>query len=835
VSGTVPPSDSDTDPESNPESALDSDTTAAAQTDGPVIEVENLSVTYRMGDEPDIQPVQGVSFSVDPGTTFGLVGESGCGKTTAARSLIGLLDDNGEVTGGSVYKDGRDLTAVDEATMRDVRWDEIATIPQNVMNALNPVETVGSQIVDVIQLHTDRDSEAAHRHAASLFERVGIDPSRMSEYPHEFSGGMLQRAVIAMAISCDPDLLIADEPTTALDVVVQDEILSELASLQAEFGVAVLVISHDVGVMAEICDDVGVMYAGELMEIGSAENVFGNPSNPYTLGLENSFPDIDDPDRELVSIPGTAPELTDTHDGCPFVERCPFATAECREQRPALRETGEYTNDVATRDTDSVATRDTDSVVTRDTDSVATRDTRGTARREREHRSRCHYVDEVDRLREEAADPETWGGGVAATADPTPSDESLLEVDSLRKYFDNQSGLLDTLLRREPTPVKAVDGVSFEVREGEIFGIVGESGCGKSTLGRTLLDLAPATDGTISFDGQRLDEVSNETFRRAAQIIFQDPFESLNPRLTVQQTITEPLALLDDLTYAERVSVAADTLAEVGLSPPEEYLDRFPDQLSGGERQRVSIARALVVDPSFLLADEPVSMLDVSIRASILNILRRLRREEDLTLSVISHDLSLIRTICDRTAVMYLGEFVEVGDTDRIVEEPKHPYTEALVDSVPSPDPTSERGSAEIGGEPPSARDPPSGCRFHTRCPKVIPPEEFEFEQERFRELVDLRAAVADDTVRLDRVRRDAENPEDPAAVAAALRDDWFDGPFRDPDAEEIVDEALEALARGETTTARERLAEAFQSPCEVSDPELRETDDGRLVGCHLY
>jgi peptide/nickel transport system ATP-binding protein len=773
-----------------------STTTATSDdpTDESLLEVEDLSITYRMDDGEDIHAVQNVSFEIRPGTTFGLVGESGCGKTTAARALIGLLDDNGEVTSGSVYKDGRDLTEVSEDELRAARWGEIATIPQNVMNSLNPVETVGKQVLDVIQLHTDRDREAARLHAEDLFEQVGLSPDRLDDYPHEFSGGMLQRAVIAMAMSCDPDLIIADEPTTALDVVVQDEILSKLEELQDEMDVAVLVISHDIGVMAEVCDDVGVMYAGELMEVGTAENVFADPTNPYTLGLANSFPDITDPDRALVDIPGTAPELKGEHEGCPFVERCPFATDECEQYHPDLEPVpGGQT-----------------------------------------HRSRCHYVDEADRLREEAADPETWGGAPGVNETVEPGDEVVLDVDGVRKYFDTGTGLVDSLLGREATPVKAVDGVSFDVKEGEIFGIVGESGCGKSTLGRTLLNLDPATEGEISLNGDAIGDIPNDEFRRRAQMIFQDPFESLNPRLTIQQTVTEPLALLGDLSYAERVEVAEETLDAVGLSPASEYLNRFPEQLSGGERQRVSIARALVVDPSYLLADEPVSMLDVSIRASVLNILRRLRREQGLTLSIISHDLSLIRNISDRTAVMYLGKLVETGDTDRIVEEPKHPYTKALVDSVPVPDPTNEREPVDISGEPPSARDPPSGCRFHTRCPAVIPPEEFAFADGRFRELMDLRADVDDGAVRLDRARRDAGS-EDTEAVVAALKRRRFDGEFVDADAEAVVDDALAALVEGDDDEAAERLSDAFTSPCELEEPELVELEDGRDVACHLF
>jgi peptide/nickel transport system ATP-binding protein len=598
-----------------------------------------------------------------------------------------------------------------------------------------------------------------------------------------------------MAISSDPDLIIADEPTTALDVVVQDEILSELAELQEEFGVALLVISHDIGVMAEVCDEVGVMYAGEMMEIGTAEDIFVEPSNPYTLGLKNSFPDIEATDRELISIPGTAPDLAADRDACPFVDRCPFAEPECRAANPGMH------------------------AVSGDAD----------------HRSRCHFVDEADRLREDAADPDTWGSSVDVSNAKTDGDGTLFEVDDLEKYFNDSRGLVDTLLRRESTPIRAVDGVSFEVREGEIFGIVGESGCGKSTLGRTLLDLEPATDGEIQFRGRSLEATPNADFRRAAQIIFQDPFESLNPRLTVRQTLMEPIALLGEgASYSERLEVVRETLADVGLAPPEEYLDRFPEQLSGGERQRVSVARALVVDPSFLLADEPVSMLDVSIRASILNILRRLRNEEGLTLSIISHDLSLIRNISDRTAVMYLGEFVEMGDTDRLVEDPKHPYTQALVDSVPVPDPTRERTPADIRGEPPSVEDPPSGCRFHTRCPKVIPPEEYEFDQERYREVMDLRVDLARDAVRVDIARRRAD-ADDPEGVAAELKAERFSGGFTDPDAEAVVDDAIDHLVEDDPDEAARLLADEFESPCERTAPEYRKTDDGQLVACHLY
>lgn len=764
-----------------------------------VLEVSDLSVSYRMEESPDVQAVRGVSFDIEQGRTFGIVGESGCGKTTAANAIIKLLDDNGEITDGTVKLNGRDLTALSDSEIRSVRWSEIAVIPQNVMNSLNPVTTVGDQILDVIQLHTDRTREEARTHAEDLFNRVGVDPTRLSDYPHEFSGGMLQRAVIAMAISCDPDLLIADEPTTALDVVVQDEILEELRELQADLDLSMLVISHDIGVMAEVCDDLAVMYSGEVMERGTATDIFSEPSNPYTMGLQNSFPNIESPDDPLVSIPGTAPDASDPPTGCPFASRCPFATADCEVDPDLRRAPGSL-----------------------------------------DHVSRCHYVDDVEQLRTRSADPTQWSEeGAVDDSHFEPSSDPLIEVEELRKYFDTDQGLLDRLRRVEPTPVRAVDDVSFEINQGEMFGIVGESGCGKSTLGRLLLKLIAETDGSIRFDGTDLTGLSRADegeFRSDAQIIFQDPFESLNPRLTVRQTLMEPLSLLgESRRYAERVDRVKEMLEEVGLSPAEEYLNRFPDQMSGGELQRVAIARALIVEPSFILADEPVSMLDVSIRANIINLLRKLRLDRDLTYGVISHDISLIRNLCDRTGVMYLGEFVELGDTADVVDDPKHPYTRALVKSVPTPDPTTTRESADIRGETPSARNPPSGCRFHTRCPEIIPPDDYEFEQQRYRELMDLRVDIDSGSLRPEFVRRRSEEAENDDPVEH-LKSERFGGGFQDAEAEEIVDEALESFVDGDIERASERLRSAFTSPCERRTPKLQHAgDDDRLVACHLY
>jgi peptide/nickel transport system ATP-binding protein len=764
-----------------------------------LLTIDDVSVTYQMEESADVQAVRDVSFSIKEGETFGIVGESGCGKTTIANAILKLLDDNGEITTGNVTLDGQDLSGMSEAEMRAIRWDEVATIPQNVMNSLNPVVTVGDQIVDVVQLHRNSSEEDARAHVADLFDRVGIDPNRMDDYPHEFSGGMLQRAVIAMAISCDPKMIIADEPTTALDVVVQKQILDELSEIQEEMGLSLLVISHDIGVMSEICDRLGVMYAGELMEIGTTEDIINNSSNPYTLGLKNSFPDIDNPDRDLVGIPGTAPDLSGERTGCVFRDRCPFADATC-EVDPGLR---------------TVADDDS-------------------------HQSRCHFVDEMSEIRSAATDAKTWTGEETErrTYDLDPNADTLVEGRNVTKHFDTNPGLVDTLLRRDHEPVRAVDGVDLEIKEGEVFGVVGESGCGKTTLGRLLMNLIELTEGEIDFGGRSVSSLSraeSQEFRRDAQIIFQDPFESFNPRLTIQQALMEPITLLgESLSYSERLERVEEVLRDVNLEPPEDYLERLPNQLSGGELQRVAIARALIVEPSFILADEPVSMLDVSIRANVLNVLQRLRAEHGLTYAVISHDISLVRNIATRAAVMYLGEFVEYGPTDAVVDDPKHPYTEALVESVPHPDPTRKSSAVEIEDETPSARNPPSGCRFHTRCPEVIPPEDMDIAQERFREIMDLRQDLAERTVHLEGARRKVDS-EDPERVADELKSRYFGGSFRDSSVETAVTEALHAAATGDFETATTTLAETFRSPCEMEAPELREIDDGRYVACHLY
>jgi peptide/nickel transport system ATP-binding protein len=642
-----------------------------------LLEVEDLRIRYRTS-EDDVHAVNGVSFSVDAGDNYGLVGESGCGKSTIAHSILGLLDDNARIDSGTVRFDGQDLLDLSEREWRDVRWQRISYIPQSAMDSLDPVMSVGAQITQAIRKHRDVSKATARERVAEVFDIVGLDPDRISDYPHQFSGGMRQRVTIAMALALDPDLIIADEPTTGLDVIVQDKIIHKLMEIQAEIDSSLLLITHDIGVVSETCDDISVLYGGKVMEQGATRHVLKHPTNPYTMGLKNSFPDIEDFDRQAVSIPGSLPDLTEEPTGCVFRNRCPFATEECENGHPGL-ETVEN------------------------------------------QRSACYHTDRVEQLREEATDPATWGLELADRTGDREHGETVLSTDDLSKWFTQTQGMLDQLLGNEPNYVKAVNEVDLDVRESEIVGIAGESGCGKSTLGEVISVLQPRTDGGITFRGKSVDDYladGPKEFRSKVQFIFQDPFDSLNPRQTVRAAVAEPLKIQGRQRDGIEGRVR-ETLSDVGLNPPEKYLDSYPHQLSGGERQRVAIARAVVLDPELLICDEPASMLDVSLKASILNILRQMADERDIGIVYISHDLASLSQITDRLAVMYLGRIVEVGETREIVRDPKHPYAASLLSASPNADPTEERKRVLLPGEPPNPVNLPDGCNFAPRCPKA--------------------------------------------------------------------------------------------------------------------
>jgi len=643
-----------------------------------LLDIKNLKTYYRMNNKI-IKAVDGVSFKLKAGENLGLVGESGCGKTTTAKSINRILPSNGGIVDGNIYFQNQDLVQLSERELNKIRWHKIAMVTQSAMNALNPVYTIGDQMVEAFQSHIQISKQEALKRSAHLFSLVGLEKSRLNDYPHQLSGGMKQRVVIAMAMSLDPPLIIADEPTTALDVVVQDGILKKLVELQEKIKSSIILVTHDISVVAELCQRVAVMYAGRIMEQGTTWDIYKNAYHPYTLGLINAFPTIETAKENLISIPGSPPNLADDITGCCFKDRCPFATDLCR-QTPVNKEISPG------------------------------------------HEVACHYLEKVEEFRKKANVPSTWGqkgGKVLLSNQKRPA---VLQVDKIKKVFNLKS---EKLFFRQPRLLKAVDGVTFNVRENEILGLAGESGSGKSTLGELIARLQNSTSGKILYLGSNIAELKKKElkkFRKKLQVVFQDPYETLNPRFTVLQTVMEPLTIHNiGEDFFERVEKVKTALIRSELTPPEQYLERFPHQLSGGQRQRVALARAIILEPEFIIADEPVSMLDVSVRAGILNLLRKLRDELGVSVIYISHDLATIRYICDRTAILYLGRIMEIGDTESVITNPSHPYTRMLLSAVPIPDPTKKRERVDPRGEIPDPIDLPNGCRFHTRCVHATP------------------------------------------------------------------------------------------------------------------
>ena len=823
-----------------------------------------------------VEAVDDFDLTIEEGETVGLVGESGSGKSVSALSLMQLVDDPGHVRSGEAkfhhaalteqfaerYPKGVgefvfpeegyvDLLSAPENAMRDVRGGEMGMIFQDPMTSLNPALTVGEQVAESLRLHQHggqrKDSwwnavreiapklggkevsEAVLQETIDMLEEVGIpEPTaRVDEYPHEFSGGMRQRVLIAIALACRPKLLIADEPTTALDVTIQAQILDLINDLQDELGMSVFMITHDLGVVAETCDRVAVMYAGDIVEVGPVDEIFHNPSHPYTYALLESIPS-EEKDR-LTPIEGSVPDLIDMPEGCHFAPRCPWAMPECTQGEIPYLQHGP--DDV-------------------------------------DHRAKC-VLEDFDRS-EYGEDRE----GISAGGHKTG--EQLLAVDGMKKHFSRAEGWIDELLSDEIQSVKAVDGVSFEIYEGETVGLVGESGCGKSTAGRTLLRLEEPTDGRVVFAGTDLSDLEREELRdrrKDMQMIFQDPMSSLDPRMTVGQIIMEPLKIHDLPDEApdddrgrkqQRRDRVAELMEAVGLEPGQ--YDRYPHEISGGQRQRVGIARALAVDPDFIVADEPVSALDVSVQAQILNLMEDLQEEFGLTYLFIAHDLSVVRHISDRIAVMYLGEIVEVAETDELFADPKHPYTQSLLSAIPEPDPRADTDDRIIlEGDVPSPIDPPSGCHFRTRCPKIIPPDDLDVEQDAYREVMDYRERVEDRAIDLDAVRAEASGGEartetatatdggertsgsrtssgrrsdgshadaSPEAFRAVLWNHLFDvEPTGHP--RDVVEESFDHLADGDWDGAASLLREHFASVCERKAPVLQ--DEAHPAACHLY
>jgi peptide/nickel transport system ATP-binding protein len=640
-----------------------------------VLSVEDLTVAFRTPTGP-LHAVRGISFTLAEAETLAIVGESGCGKSVTALSLLRLLPSPPAEVSGAVRFEGADLMTLPEEEMREVRGGRIAMVFQDPMSSLNPVRTIGVQMEEVQQVHLGLGRRAARRRSADLLGSVGIPaPERqLDSYPHQLSGGMRQRVMIAMALSCEPRVLIADEPTTALDVSIQAQILELLRTVTAEHGTAMILISHDLSVVAGLADRIAVMYAGHIMETGPTGAVFAHPRHPYAKGLLECIPRLDRPlMRRLISIEGGLPDLHGAAAGCPFAARCELVMDRCRTEMPPLEAKAPGQQAACWADLSGVTPR--------------------------------------TGLLDPGLAP------AAPSVDARPG-EPLVRVEDLKVYFPFGA---DLPLRRRRA-LRAVDGVTFDVRRGETLSIVGESGCGKSTTGRALLRLVGVTSGRVVFDGQDLLPLTGEALRRLRphlQMVFQDPYSSLDPRMPVRDLVGEPLRV-HRTGDRQAVDRRVDELLEmVGL--PAGSADRFPHQLSGGQRQRVGVARALALHPSLVVADEPTSALDVSVRAQILNLMQDLQERLGLTYVFISHDLSIVRHMSSRVAVMYLGKIVELADRDTLYADPQHPYTQGLLATVPVPDPAARPANrAAMRGDVPNPADPPRGCHFNTRCPKAF-------------------------------------------------------------------------------------------------------------------
>ncbi len=634
-----------------------------------LLDVSGL-VTHLGSETSPVRAVDDVSFSIRPGETFVLLGESGCGKSMIALSIMRLLPTGGRIVSGEVRLQGKSLRSLPEARMREERGGRIGMIFQEPMTSLNPVMTVGGQVAEAVRLHDPEASGQVDQRVVELFRDVGIpDPERrLNEYPHQLSGGMKQRVMIAMALAGRPQMLIADEPTTALDVTIQAQVLDLLKGLQRDTGMAILLITHDLGVVAEMADRVGVMYAGQMIEVADVKRFFSQPSHPYSRKLFASVPKADQRHLGLDVIPGIVPPLNSEFIGCRFADRCDAARAACHNALPPWQ-----------------------------------------GRNDRGYR--CHLttqeIEAVETLPPKLSDQ------------PPEHAEPLLEVAGLQVHFPIHKGIL----RRVVGHVKAVDGVDLDIAAGRTVALVGESGCGKTTVGKAILRLVSSTGGEVRFDGKDLGALRAPDLRRLRrefQIIFQDPASSMNPRMLVEDIVAEGMLAqnIGGSRTARRERVE-QLLEQVGMQP--NAADRYPHEFSGGQRQRIAIARALAVEPRLIVCDEPTSALDVSVQAQVLNLLKQLQADLGLSYLFITHNISVVAYLAHEVAVMYLGRIVEYGEVSSVLTAPQHPYTQALLSAVPVADPDHQRPVIRLEGDMPSPVQPPEGCHFHPRCPAAKP------------------------------------------------------------------------------------------------------------------
>ena len=687
--------------------AIDSTSTDRTETgrsvDDPILEIRNTNVTYSEGES---YVLEDVNVDIDRHEVLGIVGESGSGKSMFASALLDAVPDPGVLTGQITYNrtDGSsvDVLELSDEELRQFRWEEISMVFQGAMSSFNPTMKIKDHFVETLKSHDKHVSEGLE-FARELLEDLYLEPERvLDSYPHELSGGMQQRALIALSMALDPEVLVMDEPTAALDLLMQRSILRLLDTLQREYDLTIIFITHDLPLVASLADRMAIIYAFQFAEIGPRDEIIANAAHPYTRALLNATPNLDAPLEEMKPIEGEGPAPMDLPSGCRFHPRCPLATETCRTDDPPFAPVGEHA----------------------------------------EHKTACHHWEDA---REEI--PLNFGADAVDPGDVGPSgpakqtvearaveagETPLLSLDDVEVHFTKQQGLIERFTQ-DPDVVHAVDGVSLDVHEQDLVCLLGESGCGKTTLGKTMIGLQRPTGGSIEYRGQDIweakdggadVEIAHGEIRSALQIIHQDPGSSLNPNRRIADILAEPLRHTHpNIDRGERRSRMQSLLARVGMTPPDEFLDRYPHQLSGGEKQRVALARALLMDPDAILADEAISAVDVSLRIEIMDLMLELQEEFDTSFLFISHDLSNARYFAEhgdgRIAVMYLGEIVEIGSAERLIHDPRHPYTEVLRWATPNLD-----LDAMDAEEPPVRRldvpdpvDPPSGCRFHTRCP----------------------------------------------------------------------------------------------------------------------
>ncbi|WP_276253071.1 ABC transporter ATP-binding protein [Halomontanus rarus] len=670
----------------------------------PVLEVSDTSVSFDM-ERGESRVLDSVDIDIQRGEIIGIVGESGSGKSMFASALLDAVVEPGVVTGNITYYPEPDqpinVLDLSEDELKQLRWEEIAMVFQGALASFNPTMRLGGHFRETLEAHDADVSEGMER-AHQLLSELYLDPERIfRSYPHELSGGMKQRALIALSLVLNPEVLVMDEPTAALDLLMQRSIISMLEDLQETYDLTLVFITHDLPLVAELADRLGVLYAFEFVEVGPADDIISGSNHPYTRALINSTPNLDTPVEAMRPIEGESPDPVNVPTGCSYHTRCPLSDGQCEEINPELYNVGE------------------------------------------EHVAACHYWDEVaDEIPLSIKDYQLVEDSVDRTnversstdSGSTQSDETVVSLEDVEVHFENSQGIIRDLFN-EPDIVRAVDGVNLEIEENDVVALVGESGCGKTTLGKTTIGVERPTGGSVKYRGQDIwntkDGVGEvdipwEEIRRALQIIHQDPGSSLNPNKTIESTLDRPLKFwYPDLGTEDREARIYGMLERVGMAPPDDYAGRYPHQLSGGEKQRVALIRALLMNPELILADEAVSALDVSLRVDMMDLMLDLQDQFKTSYLFISHNLSNARYLAQKTdgriGIMYLGEIVEIGPAEEVLKDPQHPYTQVLKWATADLDPDNE-----VVQQPPIRKidipdpeDPPSGCRFHTRCPEA--------------------------------------------------------------------------------------------------------------------